>query len=269
MHTYISRIGANLHEAIGNRDADLIRSYRRALNSGIARAQEAANREADARGWDPVAVDGMLQEMEEETRASWEDRAVFYATQVTNLVGEAFETLNENRWSRRDCMEYQDELDWVMRTLQRICDELSLSDMTAKMRRAAWAQEDLVNHEYQRATRVVERLFFKLTGVGQRGAIRRPKTAVGTRENIETSSTTSTHPSGGWTTRTPFPWTGGPPCWWLTSLERTDRSVPGRACQELDGCAPLHPTGAEESVTSACRVYTSAQAFREVERQSS
>ena len=91
MHTYISVIGANLHEAIGNRDADLIRSYRRALNSGIARAQEAANREADARGWDPVAIDGMLQEMEEsmatllpeaeqvlqeleeEARASWEE----------------------------------------------------------------------------------------------------------------------------------------------------------------------------------------------------
>jgi hypothetical protein len=67
MHNYISRIGFNLHEAIGNRDADLIRSYHRALHSGIARAHEAANREADARGWDPVAVDGMLQEVEEST----------------------------------------------------------------------------------------------------------------------------------------------------------------------------------------------------------
>ncbi len=121
MHTYISRIGTNLHKAIGNHNADLIRSYRRALNSGIARAQEAANREADTRGWDPVAVDGMvqeveestatlllaaeqvLQELEEEARASWEDGAVFYATEVTNLAGEAFETLNENRWSQRDC----------------------------------------------------------------------------------------------------------------------------------------------------------------------
>jgi hypothetical protein len=72
---------------------------------------------------------------------------------------------------------------------------------------------------------------------------------------------------GGWSTRTPFPWTGGPPCWWLTSLERTDRSSPGRARQELDGCTPLHPTGAEESVTSAWRVCTSAhsRAFREAE----
>ncbi len=37
------------------------------MNSGIARAHEAANREADARGWDPVAVNGMLQEVEEST----------------------------------------------------------------------------------------------------------------------------------------------------------------------------------------------------------
>jgi hypothetical protein len=29
MHNYISCIGTNLHEAIGNRDADLIRSYHR------------------------------------------------------------------------------------------------------------------------------------------------------------------------------------------------------------------------------------------------
>jgi hypothetical protein len=35
MHNYISRIGCNLHEAIRNRDADLMRSYRRALHSGI------------------------------------------------------------------------------------------------------------------------------------------------------------------------------------------------------------------------------------------
>ncbi len=34
LHNYISRIGCNLHEAIRNRDADLIRSYRRALHSG-------------------------------------------------------------------------------------------------------------------------------------------------------------------------------------------------------------------------------------------
>ncbi len=46
---------------------DLIKSYRRSLNSGIARAQEAATREADARGWDLEAVSGMMQEAEEST----------------------------------------------------------------------------------------------------------------------------------------------------------------------------------------------------------
>ena len=115
MHNYISGIGSSLHEAIGNRDADLIRSYRRALHSGIACAHETTNREANARGWDPAAVDGMLQEveestatllpaaeqvlleLEEEARANWEERAVYHATQVTNLAGKACETLSENR----------------------------------------------------------------------------------------------------------------------------------------------------------------------------
>jgi hypothetical protein len=67
MHNYISRIGCNLHEAIWSRDADLIRSYRRALHSGIARAHETTNREAGARGWDPAAVDCMMREVEEST----------------------------------------------------------------------------------------------------------------------------------------------------------------------------------------------------------
>jgi hypothetical protein len=65
MHNYISSIRSKLHEAIRNCHADLIRYYRRALSSGIARAQEAATREADARGWDPNTVNSMLQEVEE------------------------------------------------------------------------------------------------------------------------------------------------------------------------------------------------------------
>jgi hypothetical protein len=67
MHNYISCIGYNLHEAIRNRDADLIRSYRRALRSGIARVHETTNREAGARGWDPAAVNCMMREVEEST----------------------------------------------------------------------------------------------------------------------------------------------------------------------------------------------------------
>jgi hypothetical protein len=63
LHSYSSSVGTKLHEAIGNCDVDLIKSYRSALNSGIARAQEAATREADARGWDLEAVHGMMQEV--------------------------------------------------------------------------------------------------------------------------------------------------------------------------------------------------------------
>jgi hypothetical protein len=166
MHNYISRIRCNLHEAIRNCDADLIRSYHRALHSGIAHAHE-TNREADARGWDPAAVDGMLQEveestatllpaaeqvlqeLEEEARAIWEERAVYHATQVTNLAGEAFETLSENRWSQRDCTEYQEELDLVMRTFRRVCDEFDIMSLPAKERMVARTRQDRVNHEYQ------------------------------------------------------------------------------------------------------------------------
>ena len=45
-----------------------------------------------------------------------------------------------------------------MRTFQRICNEVDTASMSAKMRRTARARLDQVNSEYQRATRVVERL---------------------------------------------------------------------------------------------------------------
>ncbi len=104
------------------------------------------------------AAEQVLRELEEEARTNWEERAIHQATQVTNLAGEAFETLSENRWSRRDCLEYQEELDWAMRTFRRICNEVDTASMSAKMRRTARARLDQVNSEYQRATRVVERL---------------------------------------------------------------------------------------------------------------
>jgi hypothetical protein len=67
MNNYISRFGYNLREVIRNRDAELIRSYRRVLHSGIASAHETTNREAGARGWDPAGVDCMMREVEEST----------------------------------------------------------------------------------------------------------------------------------------------------------------------------------------------------------
>ncbi len=110
------------------------------------------------------AAEQVLQELEEEARANWKERAVYHATQVTNLAGEAFETLSENRWFRRDCTEYQDELDWVMRTFQWVRDELDLTSMPAKMRRMARARQERVNHEYQRGPQGLWRDFSKITG---------------------------------------------------------------------------------------------------------
>jgi hypothetical protein len=121
----------------------------------------------------------VLMELEEEARANWEERAAHQATQVTNLAGEAFETLSENRWSRRDCTEYQEELDWAMRTFRRVCGEVDTASMPAKMRRMARARLDRVNNEYQRATRVVERL---LQAHGGRQEERRPPAGGGYRE---------------------------------------------------------------------------------------
>ncbi len=45
-----------------------------------------------------------------------------------------------------------------MRTFRRICNEVDTASMPAKMRRMARGRLDRVNSEYQRATRVVERL---------------------------------------------------------------------------------------------------------------
>ncbi len=104
------------------------------------------------------AAERKLQELEEEVRASWEERAVYYATRVTNLAGKAYETLDGTKWSRRDCTEYQDELDWEMRAFRRISNKLELSEMLARMPKAGWLREDRVNHEYHHAVRVVGRI---------------------------------------------------------------------------------------------------------------
>jgi hypothetical protein len=73
---------------------------------------------------------------------------------LTNLAGETFEALDERKWSRRDCTEYQDELNWEMRAFRRINGELE----PAKMRRAARLREDRVDQGFHRATRIVGRI---------------------------------------------------------------------------------------------------------------
>jgi hypothetical protein len=66
-----------------------------------------------------------------------------------------------------------------MRTFRRVCDEIDNAGMPAKIRRIARARQDQVNHEYQRATRVVERL---LQAHGGRQEERRPPAGGGHRE---------------------------------------------------------------------------------------
>jgi hypothetical protein len=184
------------------------------------------------------AAEQVLQQLEEEARASWEDQAVFYATQVTNLAGKAFEALNENRWSRRDCMENQDELDWVMRTFQWICDELDLSDMAAKMRKAARARGDQVNHEHQRAARVVERLLRAHRGRPETG---HPTARDGRQDERKHLGEFNTeHTSEG-----RMEYEDSVPMDRRPTLPVAD--IPGAVLGErASGCTPLHPTGAVE-----------------------
>jgi hypothetical protein len=66
-----------------------------------------------------------------------------------------------------------------MRTFRRVYDEIDIGSMPAKMRRVARARLDRVNHEYQGATRVVERL---LQAHGGRQEERRPPAGGGHRE---------------------------------------------------------------------------------------
>ncbi len=222
MHNYISRIGCNLHKVIRNRNADLIRSYRRALHSGIACAHETTenrdNREADARGWDPTAVDGILQEVEESTATllpaaeqvlqeleeeARAERAVYHATQVTNLAGEAFETLSENRWSQRNCTEYQEELDWVMRTFRRVCDEFDIKSLPAKACKVAPGKTELTTNIS--GPRRLWRDFFRRTEDTRSRGVCRPVVATGKSGSIGTTSVLDPRPSRGWSTRTPSP----------------------------------------------------------------
>jgi hypothetical protein len=66
-----------------------------------------------------------------------------------------------------------------MRSFLRVCSEVDIASMPAKMRRMARARLDRVNSEYQRATRVVERL---LQAHGGRQEERRPPAGGGYRE---------------------------------------------------------------------------------------
>jgi hypothetical protein len=117
-------------------------------------------------------------ELEEEARANWEERAVYNATQVTYLAGEAFETLSENRWSRRDCREYQKELDWVMRTFRRVYNEIDIASMPVKMCRVA-CPASIASTTSISGPQGSWRDFFRHTEDARRRGVRRPVVVMG------------------------------------------------------------------------------------------
>ncbi len=89
-----------------------------------------------------TAVDGMLQEVEVSTAILLPAAEQVYCKNLRResslpchtshqLGRPGIDTLSENRWSRRDCTEYQEELDWVMRTFRRVCDEFDILSLLA------------------------------------------------------------------------------------------------------------------------------------------
>jgi hypothetical protein len=127
------------------------------------------------------------------------------------LAGAAFETLSENRWSRRDCTEYQEELDWAMRTFRRVYDEVDVASMPVKMRRVARARLDRVNHEYS-GPQGSWRGSFRRTEDARRRGVRWPVVVIERSRSIGTTSAPDAPPTKGWSTRTPFLGRGGRPC---------------------------------------------------------
>jgi t-SNARE complex subunit (syntaxin) len=65
LYSFMCSIGTKLHEAVKGRNADEIKSHSRALNSEVVGIQEAATREAEARGWDLNVVESMMQEVDD------------------------------------------------------------------------------------------------------------------------------------------------------------------------------------------------------------
>jgi hypothetical protein len=189
---------------------------------------------------------------------SWEERAVYYPTLVTNLAGEAFEALDEAKWSRRDCTEYQDKLDWEMRAFCRISSELEPSEMLAKMLSAA-RPEDRVNQEFHQATGIVDRIPQAHEGRPRKAG--RPTASHGHCVELECPDVSGrsqacrgaglqgvcSHGNRRSTLRV------------SEILGQADRSSPGTRCLDQASCVRLSPREAEKSVTSAWKVCMSGQ----------
>jgi hypothetical protein len=102
-----------LKQAINTRQAEAIKSYRRALHSGLLPLEDAATRAAQARRWDLSLVDVLMQDVDSSTtdllreagrmvqvlagedRRNWENRARNQAKTVMHVASEAYKSLSQ------------------------------------------------------------------------------------------------------------------------------------------------------------------------------
>jgi hypothetical protein len=64
------------------------------------------------------------------------------------------DALDENKWSRKDCLEDKEELDWEMQAYRGEVNEVVPAERTTKMRQ----RQERVNAEVHHATQVVDRV---------------------------------------------------------------------------------------------------------------
>ncbi len=173
---YVSRVSTWLKQAIDTRRAEAIKSYRRALHSGILRPEDAATRAAQARRLDLSLVDvlmqdvegstadlmreagRMVQELAGESRRIWETQARNQAMRVMHVAGEAYQALGSRQWTMQDCREYEEELESELKAYRKIADEVKLSELSTKMRQDAKLRQQGIDTEVYRARRQVARI---------------------------------------------------------------------------------------------------------------
>jgi hypothetical protein len=173
---YVCQVSTWLKQAIDTRRAEAIKSYRRALHSGLLRLEDAATRAAQARRWDLSLVDvlmqdvegstadllkeagRMVQELAGESRRNWETRARNQAMRVMHVASEAYKALSSRQWTMQDCREYAEELESELKAYRKIADEVKLSELSTKMRQDAKLRQQGIDTEVYRARRQVARI---------------------------------------------------------------------------------------------------------------
>jgi hypothetical protein len=173
---YVCRVSTWLKQAIDASRAEAIKSYRRALHSGLLHLEDAATRAAQARCWDLSLVDvlmqdvdgftadlmkevgWMVQELAGEARRNWETRARNQAIRVMHVASEAYESLSSRQWTMQDCREYEEELESELQAYRKIAGEVKLSELSTKMRQEAKLRQQGIDTEVYRAQRQVARI---------------------------------------------------------------------------------------------------------------